>query len=216
MSHLKRQKVPKSWPIHRKGTAYVIRPQGKIENGLPLLIVLRDMLNVVQNRKEAKKAIFNKSILINAKPAVDERAGVLLFDTLTIVPSKKNYRIEINDRGKFSVQEITEEESKKKVAKVISKKMLKGKRIQLNLGDGRNYLSDLKCETGDSVLINLKDKKIDKCLSLKEKVNAFAFAGKHSGTYGKIEKLEKEKKTVQLDAKKGKINVLTKQIMVIE
>ena len=216
MSHLKRQKVPKSWPIHRKGTAYVVRSQGGIEKSLPLLIVLRDVLKIAQNRKEVKKAIYNKLILVNSKPAVDERAGVLLFDTLTIIPSNKNYRIEIDERGKFSVKEIVESESKKKVAKVVSKKMLKGKKIQLNLSDGRNYLSDIKCETGDSVIINLKDKKIEKCLQLKENVNAFAFAGKHSGIYGKVEKMEKEKKTVQLLTKDGKVNVLIKQIMVVE
>ena len=55
--HLKRQVVPKSWPVPRKGTAYVIRPSFSPHKGLPLLVVLRDMLDVVKNRKEVKRAI---------------------------------------------------------------------------------------------------------------------------------------------------------------
>ena len=62
--YLKRQKVPKNWSIHRKGTKYVVRPRANFEKGVPLLIVLRDMMKVVQNRKEAKKALFSKKMFV--------------------------------------------------------------------------------------------------------------------------------------------------------
>ena len=55
--HLKRQEVPKSWPVYRKGTKYVVKPGSALETGVPLLLVLRDMLHIAQNRKEAKRAI---------------------------------------------------------------------------------------------------------------------------------------------------------------
>lgn len=216
MTHLKRQEIPKSWPIHRKGTAYVVKGDSNLKNGIPLLIVLRDMLKVAQNRKEAKKAIYDKSILINSKPARDEKNSVVLFDSITIVPSKKSFRIELDKKGKFTLEEIKESESTKKVAKVVDKKMLKGKKVQLNLSDGRNYLSNLKCGVGDSVIVNLKDRKVEKCLELKEKSNAFVFAGKHAGEKGTIEKLDLEKKVAKMKADDGEINVLIKQIMVVE
>ena len=43
MSYLKRQKIPKNWPIKRKGSAYVARPNFSINKGIPVLIILRDI-----------------------------------------------------------------------------------------------------------------------------------------------------------------------------
>ena len=82
--YLKRNKAPKKWPIHRKGTSYVVRPSFSLEKGIPLLIVLRDLLKIVQNRKEVKKAIHSKSILINNKQILDEKHSILLFDVITV------------------------------------------------------------------------------------------------------------------------------------
>ena len=119
--HLKRQKAPKNWPIHRKGTAYVVRPNYNIEGGLPILIILRDILKVAQNRKEVKKTIHLKYILLNNKIIRDEKNSALLFDTITIIPPKRYYRIELSEKGKFQVKEIKENEVNKKVSKIVNK-----------------------------------------------------------------------------------------------
>ena len=55
--HLKRQKIPKNWPIKRKGTKYLVRPNSNLTKGIPILIILRDMLKVAQNRREVKRII---------------------------------------------------------------------------------------------------------------------------------------------------------------
>ncbi len=216
MSHLKRQKVPKSWPIHRKGTAYVVKANFNNQNGVPILIILRDMLKLAQTRKEVKKIIHSKQILLNGKIVIDEKNNALLFDILTIIPSKKHYRIELSNRGKFKVEEIKDSESNKKVSKIIDKKTLRGKRTQLNLGDGRNFISDIKCNVNDSVLIDLKNKKIEKCLPLKEKEKAIVFKGKHSGEKGIIKEINQEKKVIKLNVDEKEISVLTKQLIVLE
>ena len=213
MSHLKREQIPKNWPIERKGTTYVVKPNS---SGIPILIVLRNMLEIAQNRKEVKKAVQEKNILLNNKPARDEKNGVTLFDTVSIIPSKKNYRMEIGENGKYKLNEIKESEANKKVSKIVNKKILRGEKIQLNLIDGKNFISEIKCNINDSVMINFKDKKIEKCLPLKEKANAIAFSGKHSGENGIIEKIDRERKTVELKTKKGNIKVLIKQIMITE
>jgi len=167
--HLKRQKVPKNWPIYRKGTKYVVRANFNLEKGIPILIILRDMLKIVQNRKEIKKAIHSKHILLNNKIVTDEKNSALLFDTITIIPSKKYYRIELSEKGKFEAREIKEDETNHKIAKFVNKKILKGKKTQLNLSDGRNFISDFKVKINDSVLINFKDKKIENKIESKEK-----------------------------------------------
>jgi small subunit ribosomal protein S4e len=114
------------------------------------------------------------------------------------------------------MDEVKENETNQKIAKIINKKILKGKKVQINLSDGRNFISDLKCNVGDSVSISFKDKKIEKCWPLKEGANVIVFAGKHAGKRGEILKLKKERKMASLDTKKEKINVLIKQIMVTE
>ena len=128
MAHLKRHKTPKNWPIARKGTTFVVRPNFSIEKGLPILIILRDLLKVAQNRKEVKKAIHQKNILVNNKIARDEKNGLVLFDTITLVPSKKHYHLTLSDKGKLALEEIKESESNKKVSKVINKKTLERER----------------------------------------------------------------------------------------
>ena len=46
MSYLRRQKIPKNWPLPRKGTAYVVKPSFSTNKGIPILIILRDLLNL--------------------------------------------------------------------------------------------------------------------------------------------------------------------------
>lgn len=214
---MKRYKIPRSWPLPRKGKTYVAKPRFGENEGLPILIILRDILKIAQTRKEVKRAIHLNKILINGRQARDEKNTLVLFDTLSILPMKKHYRLELNEKGKFELVEINEKESLKKVSKVRDKKMLKGSKIQINLSDGRNFLSDLKCNVGDSVVINLKDKKIDDKLPLEEKAKVLVFAGKHAGKKGKIKGMKEDVKMAEVETEdKEKINVLTKQIMAIE
>jgi small subunit ribosomal protein S4e len=102
------------------------------------------------------------------------------------------------------------------VAKIINKKILKGGKTQVNLSDGRNFISDIKCKTNDSALINFKEKKIEKFISLKEGAEVIVFAGKHAGKKGNIKKIDQEKKMAEINTKDEIINVLTKQIMAIK
>jgi len=214
--HLKRQEIPKNWPVFRKGTKYIARPNSNLSSGIPLLVLIRDMMGIAQNKKEVKRSIHLKNILLNTKPVTDEKNGVLLFDVVTLVPSKKNYRLSLTESGKLEMQEIKSSEAEKKVSKVRNKKVLKGKKIQINLSDGSNFLSDMKCNTGDSVIVNLKDRKLEKCIPLAEKANAQVFAGKHAGKVGTIKKIDEVHQMVELDVKGNPISVLIKQVMVIE
>ena len=225
MKHIKRQKVPKRWPLQRKGTKYVVRANFNPQRGVPILIILRDMLKICQNRKEVKQSLYQKKILLNNKPVSDDKNVAILFDTISIVPSKKHYRLTLSGIGKYSLEEIKENEALYKISKIVNKKILKGKKIQLNLRGGSNFLSDVKCSMGDSAVINFKNKKIDKCLPLNEKAKVIVFEGKHAGKHGVIRKLKPERKIASItidngnsDKKENKdnINVLIKQIMAID
>lgn len=210
--------MPKTWPIPRKGNAYIIKPMAELSKSIPLLIVLRDLLKVAQNRKETKRALHLKQILLNRKEVRDEKAALHLFDIISLVPMKKNYRVGLSKEGKFEIKEIKNEESHKKIAKIIDKKTLRGKKTQLNLSDGRNFLSDIKCKVSDSVLINLNESKIEKCIPLKEGARILIMAGKHIGESGVVKAMDEKKKMANVENGDTKtiVNVLIKQLIAVE
>jgi len=215
--HLKRQESPKNWPVERKGTTYLVRPRYNINQGVPVLVVMRDMLKFAANRREVKKALNGKQILLNHRNVFDDRDNVLLFDVVTITgASEKNYRLIIGKNKKFALKEIHGSEANQKTSKVVNKTTLKGGKIQINLSDGRNFLSDVKCRTNDSVIVNLKSKKIERSIPLKKDARVIVFAGKHAGEEGVIKEIDEEKNMVKLESDKEMINILIKQIMVLE
>lgn len=215
MTHQKRQKVLKSWPIARKGTKFVVKSLHSHNKGIPILIAIRDMLKFAQNKKEVKKIIHSKKLLINNKPVKEYKNSVQLFDVLKIADKDIAYRLELTENGKF-VFNLIKENIDKKISKIIDKKILKKGKKQINLFDGKNFLSDIDCSTNDSVEIDLKNKKISKCLPLKENAEVVVFAGKHSGKKGKISKIDKENKMANIKINEESINVLIKQIIVIK
>jgi small subunit ribosomal protein S4e len=216
MAHIKRHSSEKNWPVSRKGTRFVVAPNAHKESGIPLLLFLREILKVAKTKAEVKKALHAKNILVNEKPAMDERQGLTLFDKITIVPEKKSYQLTLSKNGKFTSEEVSEKEAGFKISKVKNKTLLKGKKVQLNLDDGRNVISSEKCETNDSVVVDLKKKKVEKVLPLKENVSAFVFAGKHAGFAGKIEKINLEQKIAILKDAKKQVNVLIKHLVVTQ
>ena len=68
--HLKRFKSPEHWPIHPKEDTWTVKPSAgphAIEESLPLLIVVRDILKVADNAREAKIIINNGDILVDGR-----------------------------------------------------------------------------------------------------------------------------------------------------
>jgi small subunit ribosomal protein S4e len=211
MAYTKRNNIPRNWPVRKKGSKYVVTPKSK---GIPLTIVFREILGICENRKEVKKAMNMKRIIVNGKEIRDERNCVDLFDKITILPMRINYQISLSKTGKYSAEKIDKKEISKKVSKIISKKKITGSKIQINLSDGKNFLSDMKCKIGDSVLIDLNKGKIEKTLPLKEKAKVIVFGGKHAGARGQILKIGD--KNAKIKTKDQEISVLIKQLMIIE
>ena len=73
--HLKRQNAPKNWPIPRKGTTFVVKNNSK---GIPILVVLRDLMKAAKSKKEVKKAIHKRDLVISNKPVNDEKKSLEL------------------------------------------------------------------------------------------------------------------------------------------
>jgi len=211
--YLKRSKIPKTWPLPRKGKEYIVRPSHSLKNSIPLLIILRDILKLVKTRKDVKKLLSSEKIKVNGKVVRDERFPLTLFDNLSL--KDKNFKL-IYKNKKFDVIEIGGKEAEEKVAKVIGKKVLKGNKMQINLSDGRNYLSNENVRVGDSIVLNLKENKISEVLPFKEGCKIMFISGKHIGEIGEVETIDEKRRIIVLKVGDEKINSRVDNLMVIK
>jgi len=205
--HIKRQNIDKTLPIPRKGTKYVVVASHDAKNGVPLLIILRDILKIAENRKEVRRILQEKLVNLNNKQVRRENFSVLPFDLIKI--GDKSYELGFSDKGKFEVKETSRKEM---ILKIIGKRILKNKKVQLNFLYGKNLISDEKVNIGDSAVI--KEKKITEILRLEKGKEAAIFVGKYKGKRGTIEKIEN--KMAVLECGKKKINIPVKNIMVVK
>jgi len=216
--HLKRQNIGGFWPVPKKGTKYLAVASHNQENSIPLVVVMRDLLKLVKNKKELKRALNEKQIKINNKEIREVNYPVSIFDVISLVNSKKNYKAVLSDKKKMVFNEISEKDAETRIYKIIGKKMLPKKIIQLNLMDGRNIISKEKADTGDSVLFNFKENKIVKIIPLEKGKKAFIIKGKHAGNEGKIDEIVSRggKSIAKISSHKERINVWIKNLVVIE
>ncbi len=212
----KRQAMPKNWPIARKGTKYLAVANHAKSSGIPLVFVLREILGIVKTRKEARFMCLNGEVRINNKVRKDEKFPLRVFDVVSLGKDGKNYKVEIENR-KFVLKEVSGKESEMKIVKIIGTKIL-SKGVQINLEDGQNFITKEKFEIGNSVIVNLIDKKIEKFLALKEGANVEIISGKHAGEKGKIGEiraLEREKRCI-IKLNEKEVELPMKTILVIE
>ena len=215
--HKKRITIAKTWLIPRTGTKYVAFSMSDNNKSMPLIIALRDSLKFVKTKRELKLLLNSKQILVNGKIVREINYPVNLFDSITLIPAKKSYR-EVLKAKKIGFEEVSEKESTEKIYKVIGKKILPGKKIQINLSDGKNILSSEKINTGDFIVLDNLKNKILKIKQLKEGEDVIITAGKHIGKTGKIKKIEEqgERKIAELDSKHEKIRTEAKNLFLIK
>jgi small subunit ribosomal protein S4e len=195
--HQKRIAAPRSWKIARKTSHWAVKsksgPHPK-ELSMPLLLVVRDMLQLADNSREAKRILNEGNVVVNGKVRKDRKFPVGVFDILSIPLIKAHYLVTLDKKDKLSLVEIDEKAAKKKLCRVNGKRMIKTGAIQLNLHDGRNILpgeSGAEINTHDSLLISIPDNKIVKHLPFKEGNKVVVIGGKQSAQTGVIEEIRK-------------------------
>ncbi|MEN4007225.1 MAG: 30S ribosomal protein S4e [Methanobacteriaceae archaeon] len=188
--HLKRYKAPKHWPIHPKENKWTVKPNAgphAIEESLPLLLVVRDILGVADNSREAKRIINNGDILVDGRIRKDYKYPVGFMDVIEI--PKSVYRVLPDEKGRLILHPIPEENKGFKLCKITDKTTIKGGKTQLNLHDGRNYLDDGKYKVGDVIILKVPDQEIDDVISFEEGTIGLITGGKHIGEIGRIKEI---------------------------
>ncbi|MBD3259586.1 30S ribosomal protein S4e [Candidatus Woesearchaeota archaeon] len=219
--HLARLTSPKTWPVSRKRIRFIARPLPGAHNfmlGLPIVIALRDLLRLGETAGEIKKILNLKQVLVDGRRVKEPKFMLGLFDVLQIPDLKLNYRLSINSRGKLCLHEISAEEAKIKICRIIRKHALKGGKINLTFHDGKNCIvkgADYK--VGDSVLFEF-NKGITKKLPVKKGAIIFLVGGRHIGTTGELvdvvqRKLVSDEMIVK--TKKEQFSTLQKYVYII-
>jgi len=192
--HLKSLNAPRSWDILRKENTFTTRPNPGAHSfklGTSINHVLKKELKVTSITKESQNIINNKDCLVNGKPVKDVHTIVGLMDVISLPKLKKSFRMTLNNKGKLSFVEIDDKEAGLKLSKVVGKTKIKGGKTQINTLDGRNILvKDDNYNTSDTIVIELPSQKIKKHVAFGEGATVMLTGGKHSGSIGKIEKVD--------------------------
>ena len=199
----KRLNTPSFLQIKRKHGKFFINPSPgphPKQFSLPLLHVVRDLLKIVDNYREAKKLIGLGYFKVDGKIIKEKAYPVGLMDVISIEKMKKHYRILPDSHHGLKLYEITEQESLYKLCRITQKITIKGGHIQLNLHDGRNIIIKVKDPKSpkediykrmDVLKISIPDQEILKLLRFKEGNLAIIMSGKNIGQVGKIETILK-------------------------
>lgn len=213
--HMKRLRIPSFWKVPKKHAKWATNPRAgphKKFESIPLLVIVRDILQIVDKGKDAKKIIKMGEVFVDGKHRKDHKYPAGLMDVVSIPKLKADYRIVPTYRG-LKLIEISSVEAKKKICKIENKRSVKRKKtektgakkgtgdsktdarsnIQLNLHDGRNILvksTDAKDYTvGDSLVIDPASNRILDHLKFEEGALSIVVKGKNTGMVGNIEKI---------------------------
>ena len=200
---VKRVAAPKIWPIPRKAYKFAIRvmpgPHPK-ERSIPLYIVLKDMLNLVNNRREAKRVVAENQIKVDGRIRHDLRFPIGLMDVIELVKAQEYYRVLPLPNYRFMLHPIPKEDATYKLCSIKEKVTIKGGHIQLELHDGRSQvipISDPRnpkedvYHTRDAIKLSIPNQEIFGHIEFKEGVLALIVFGKNMGRFGVVKNIRK-------------------------
>lgn len=191
-NHLKRINAPRTWPVKRKTSKFILKPRSshKKEMCLPVSAVFREMLKALKTAREAKLVLQQGDVLVNKAVVKDPHAGVGLMDVLEMPKLKQAYRMLLNRQGKLALHRINEKEASIRLCKITGKKTLKAGKMQLLFSDGTAMLSDNKdCKVGDTLVVSMPDNKAKEHLKLEKGALVYITAGRQASLHGKLEEI---------------------------
>ncbi len=222
MGHLKRLAMPASWPLKVKGNIFAPKARPgphAASKSMPLLVVVRDVLNFAENAREARKIILQGKILVDGKGIKEPNYPVGLFDSLSIPSAGQHFRLMPSVYG-LKLAEIKEDEAKTKPCRVERKVTLRKGRIQIGLHDGRTMMADNKIRRLDTVVIEIPKQKIVEHCGVEVGKKAIIIAGTNSGMEGTVKaaknkKYMLEQSTVTLDVNGQEVKTVREYVMAL-
>jgi len=157
---------------------------------MPLLMAVRDHLNLARGYREARKIIGERKIHVDGRVVTDYKFPLGLMDVFSIPSINKYYRVLMDPNGKVGLFEIPEDKAKWKLVRINNKTVVKGGFTQLNLHDGRNIIVQRQYSTKDVLKITLPEQKIISHYPFEAGKLCMITAGQHSGKVVTIDHYE--------------------------
>jgi len=159
------------------------------KGSIPLVVVVRDLLGLVDNSREAKRVLHEGGVLVDGKARKDPNFPVGIFDVISVPALDKKYRLLSDAKGRFDLTELEAGEVRK-LCRIENKTILRGGKTQLNLNDGTNILAEGDYAPGSSVILSIPEKEIADVIEFKEGNLAVVVGGTHSSEVGAIKEIE--------------------------
>ena len=208
-SHLKRLAAPGFWPISRKTKKWVPKvspgPHSS-KKSVPLIIFIRDIMNLTQNRRETVIILSGSKVKVNGRIIKDTNHPLGLMDVVEIIESNAVYRVIPSKKKFYNFQSIGEEEKRFKLCRIENKKILKTGCVQLEFHNGDNVLTKLpnvkesnteEYNVLDTVKLSLNTDEILDHYKFNKDAYAIITAGKNIGMHGTIAEVEPTKNKVR-------------------
>jgi small subunit ribosomal protein S4e len=192
--HMKRLAAPRVLRLHRKEKKLTIRAAPgphPLELAIPLGLIVRDYLSLCDSYKEARKIVSNGDILVDGVKRKNFKFPCGLMDVISIPKTRKNIRILFDRNGKLTLVPISESDAEWKLCRIQNKTIVKGKKVQLNLHDGKNKLVEKdEYKTGDVLKISFKENKIDEVYRFDKGTVSMIIGGTHIGEIASIDEIQ--------------------------
>ena len=200
--HLKRLPAPASWPIHRKEFKWVAKPRPgphPLRRSLPLLLVIREILGLAKNKREAKIMLSEGHVKVDGRVRREYDYPVGIMDLIEIPSIKKTFRVLPSSKG-LRLHAISDDEKEFKLCKVVAKTTIRGGNSQISLHDGKNVLVKV-ADSGhptediynlhDVLKIGIPNHEVLARLKLEEGVLGLVDGGKNAGVLAELTKIMK-------------------------
>jgi small subunit ribosomal protein S4e len=132
---MKRLNAPSHWMLSKLGGIFAPKPSAgphKLENCLPLCLVLRNRLKYALTRKEVQMICMRRLVQVDGKIRTDVNFPAGFMDVITIPKTGENFRLLYDSKGRFALVPIPKPEASFKLCRV--KKVAKAKKASI----GRN------------------------------------------------------------------------------
>lgn len=180
---------PKTFPVKRKERSWTVKPNPgphSEEDCIPLGLIIRDLVGYADSISEVKKILEKGDCEVDGRIVKDYRFPVGTFDNLKL--GEEFYRLVPSGEG-FKLLEVDESSCSRKLCKVDDKTVVKGDKIQLNLSDGKNIISEGNgIDTGDSILLAIPEMEITEVIKMEEGNEVVITKGKNRGVVADVKK----------------------------
>ena len=195
---LKREPAPGFWPIRRKERTWAPKtrpgPHSR-ERSLPLVIIIRDILEYARTAKEAIRIISAGKVRIDGVVRRDHRFPVGLMDVLQIEGAGQVFRILPRPNRGLTPTPISEKEAGFKLCKIVGKRSIESGKIQINLHDGRSMIlpsqsprqkTEGEFAPGGAIQLGLPKQNMMRVVPFQTGALGLVIDGRNQGAFGKI------------------------------